>query len=323
MCYQRKPFNKLIQVRTLKKTRPCRQRMKQSCLLSTNSFQFPAMRNLEKTLLIPAFFLLFNLHAHACVDSIWYKIDSVQCNGLRNGKIFIEKVFGGASPYYYSIDGQSFSTNPNFDHLWAGNYLLHVRDASGCILKIAVEVPQPDEIQVAILVGDTLISPGTPVFLRAIYAPETAIIQGIQWRPPDLFPKQDSLRQTVYIAEKTTFAVELLDNHGCVARNQVSVDVEKIKAYFPNVLKPGSAQNAWFTVFTGEGVQKVAILSIYSRVGAKVFEKVNFPPNDPLKGWNGYWNNQLAQPGVYLWIAEIELLDGTKQHFQGTVTVVY
>jgi len=268
------------------------------------------------------FFLLSYTSGNACVDSLWYKAEPVQCYGLRNGKIIVKKVFGGTAPYFYSIDGQSFSTNPEFDHLWAGNYTLSVRDATGCVKTIAIKLSEPSELELRLLASDSNIVAGKPLFLKALISPDTANLRFIQWRPPHLFSKQDTLQQQLIISESTNFALEIIDNNGCTARSHLTVTVAQTNIYIPNVIKLGSTQDAYFTVFAGEGVHQVLSLKVYSRVGATVFERLNFPANDPLIGWNGRWDGQKVQTGVYLWLADVELLDGSKAHFEGNVTVV-
>lgn len=260
--------------------------------------------------------------ASACVDSLWYKVEPVQCYGLRNGKITIKKVFGGVPPYFYSIDGQSFSTNPAFDHLWAGEYSLSVRDGSGCVKTIALKLSEPSELILKLVADDSSVVAGKPLTLKALISPDTATLRFIQWRPLHLFTNQDSLHQHLIISETTNFALEVIDNNGCTARSQLKVTVEQTNVYIPNVIKLGSAQDAYFTVFAGEGVQQVLSLRVYSRIGATVFEQQNFPANDPQAGWNGRWNGKKVQTGVYLWLADVELLDGSSEHFEGTVTVV-
>lgn len=280
------------------------------------------MLPLVKSLFITFLLFCFHLDANACIDSLWYQIDTVQCNGFRNGKIKVEQVFGGQAPYYYSIDGQSFSTNPTFDHLWAGEYILSVRDASGCVSTMSLNLTEPEKLAIRIQASDSSIIAGKPLLLRALISPENAVLKSILWQPTHLFPKQDTIRQQVVISETIDFSVEITNDKGCVTRNKLTVFVEQINIYFPNALKPGSAEDAYFTVYSGEGVQKVNTLMIYSRTGAQVFEQHDFLPNDPKKGWNGQWNGQRVQAGVYLWVAELVFLDGTLQRFDGSITVV-
>lgn len=258
----------------------------------------------------------------ACVDSVRLDINSVKCYGLRNGIIIVDTVFGGEKPFFYSIDGQSFSTNPLFDRLWPGDYTVYVRDASGCIKQWQANVPEPEELTVGLFADFDTVTAGEPVQLRAVITPPDVPIEAIEWRPPGLFQVQNATMQTVKISETTTFAVEVRTDEACVARDQLTVFVEKTNVYFPNVIKPGSNQDAYFTLFAGEGVARIVSMFIYSRGGGVVFERSDFPPNDPLKGWNGRWGNKPAQPGVYPWVTVIEFLDGTRKQFLGTVTVV-
>jgi hypothetical protein len=270
-------------------------------------------------------FVLFSYVAnpiHACIDSLWWHTVPVQCNGLRNGKIIIDKVFGGESPYYFSLDGETFSTNPTFDHLWSAEYTLHVRDASGCIKMLPIAVEEPPLLTVQLLTADSTVVSGKTIVLEALIGPDDAVLTSIQWRPQEMFGVQNGLVQQVILRESTNFAVEIADKNGCIARSHLSVQADPINVFVPNVIKPGSAQDAYFTVFAGEGVKNISSLRVYSRGGAKIFEQQNFLPNDPLRGWNGRWDGRKVQSGVYLWMADLEMLDGTIEHFNGTITVV-
>jgi hypothetical protein len=133
---------------------------------------------------------------------------------------------------------------------------------------------------------------------------------------------QDTLAQTVSISETTTFAIEIQTPGGCIARDQVTVIVKKANVFIPNVIKPGSNQDAYFTVFAGEGVTRIVTMQVFSRGGGLVFERHDFQPNDPLRGWNGRWQNKYVQPGVYPWQVVVEYLDGRQESFRGDVTVV-
>lgn len=270
------------------------------------------------------FFLLgplASIHA-SVIDSVRTIVTPVQCYGLRNGVIQVDTVYGGERPFFYSLDGQSFTTNPTFDHLWAGDYTLYVRDASGGVNHWPIQVKEPGELQVKLLASELNITAGKPLTLRAIINVEPEFLAQIKWRPPALFPKQDTLRQQLSISETTQFAVIIRDFNDCTASSELTVEVEQTNLYFPNVIKPGSATDAYFTVFAGEGVRRVVSLQIYSRGGALVFERLDFPPNAPLLGWGGRWDNRTAQSGVYPYLAVVEFQDGKQARYEGTVTVV-
>lgn len=257
------------------------------------------------------------------VDSVRTIVTPVQCYGLRNGMIQVDTVFGGEKPFYYSLDGQTFTTNPTFDHLWAGEYTLYVRDASGGTKDWPITVKEPAELQVKLQVTKTTVLAGERFGIRAITNVEPEFLQQIEWRPPGLFDRQDTLRHSIEISEPTWFAVIVRDYNNCTASDNLMMEVEKTNLYFPNVIKPGSASDAYFTVFAGEGVQRVVSLQVYSRGGSLVFERRDFQPNAPLQGWGGRWEGQNVQAGVYPYLAVVEFLDGKQVRYEGTVTVVY
>lgn len=257
-----------------------------------------------------------------CVDSVHIKVKPVQCYGLRNGVIDITEIFGGQAPFYFSLDGQSYSTRPTFDLLWAGDYNLYVRDSTGCVTILSVLVPQPEELKVKISLLDTATVVGEWVQLKATVYPPGSVLTDIKWRPPALFPTQNQLTQIARFTEDTDVFVEVRSKDGCIARDILTVQVEETNLYFPNVFRPGSEQDNYFTLFAGDGVERVLLLQVFNRNGSMVFEKRNFLPNDPLIGWDGKWHGQLAPAGVYVWAAQVVFLDGKRHRFSGSVTLL-
>lgn len=272
------------------------------------------------TLILPLFVTSWG--RASCVDTVLLNVKPVQCFGLRNGVIEVTEVHGYYPPYYFSLDGQTFSTRPVFDLLWAGEYLLHVRDSTGCVKVFPVMVPEPEELKVDLDVNDNSIKAGEEFQIKATVYPSTIQLTAILWRPPSLFPNQNQLVQTVSVAEDTDFAIEIRNANGCIARDNLSVTVEQTNLYVPNAFSPGSNQNNYFTLFSGEGIKRVVYLQVYGRSGHLIFENRNFQPNDPLMGWNGKWRNRLAPPGYYVWMAEVEYLDGSREQLKGGVALV-
>jgi hypothetical protein len=60
---------------------------------------------------------------------------------------------------------------------------------------------------------------------------------------------------------------------------------------------------------------------VYDRWGNALWQATDFPPNT-LRGWDGRSRGQQMNPGVYVWMCEIELSDGTREWLAGDVTVV-
>lgn len=275
-----------------------------------------------RRLALPLFPLFFIFVVAYGQDSIQLKVTPVQCYGLRNGSIEVVEVFWGTAPFYYSLDGQSYSTRPVFDLLRAGEYQMYVRDSTGYEEIYPILVDEPDELRVKLIVADSSVVSGEWVQIKATVYPVNSILEAIEWRPPNLFAEPNQLTQTVQIVDSTDIAIEIRNTGGCVATDQVFVPVRKTNLYFPNAFDPNSNQDNYFTLFAGEGVERIVSLQIFGRGGQLMYERKDFPPNDPLTGWNGKWRGRQAPSGVYPWVARIRFLDGSVQHFSGNVTLV-
>ncbi|WP_426483249.1 T9SS type A sorting domain-containing protein [Flavobacterium sp. 2] len=73
-------------------------------------------------------------------------IKSVTCKDFNNGSVTLS-VTGGKSPYSYSKDGATYSSNPNFTSLTAGTYTFSVRDANGCIVTKNTTITEPNALE--------------------------------------------------------------------------------------------------------------------------------------------------------------------------------
>ena len=64
-------------------------------------------------------------------------------------------------------------------------------------------------------------------------------------------------------------------------------------------------------------------LQIFNRWGDKVFQADSgFTANNNQAGWDGKFNNQNAEPGVYIYFADITLIDGTSEILQGEINLL-
>jgi len=81
--------------------------------------------------------------------------------------------------------------------------------------------------------------------------------------------------------------------------------------------------NDFFTVFGGTSyVRNIKSLQIFNRWGATVFSKNNLEVNDEFQGWDGRIGSIESDMGVYIYVAEIEFIDGETKMMTGDVSLI-
>lgn len=256
-----------------------------------------------------------------CIDSVSITVKPVSCYSHRDGEVAVSQVHGGEAPYFYSLDSLSFSTRPFFNRLYAGAYTLFVRDGMGCVSAFNFYVTEPDLLQVSLISSATTINSGEWITFEAIVDPPDAPLAAVNWRPTEVF-EQNKLTQIVALRQPIQAAVEVVSQTGCASRADLWIEVDRVAAYFPNAIKIGSATNAWFNAYAGEGVSEVSRMVVISRQGEVVFAGEHIPVNDPFSGWNGLVKGRPAPPDVYAWYVELRLDNGDLAFYRGDVTVV-
>ena len=146
----------------------------------------------------------------------------------------------------------------------------------------------------------------------ANFAPERVV-----WSPAEAAPLAgDPLAVLVRPLRTTTYRVELADTSGCVVSDVLTVIVENQQRVFaPSAFSPNEdGQNDRFVLFYGPEVQAIGTLRIFNRWGALVYEASNVQETG---GWDGTFKGQAAPAGIYLFVAEIQLGNGTTQRISG------
>lgn len=253
-------------------------------------------------------------------------VEHVRCFGDGNGAIRVENVVGGIGPWLFSLDGGPFTTQNAFENLSAGNYTLSVQDQNGCIGTALVSVAQPPPLLVQLtadLAPDTEIFLGDSVLLRLQVSMPFDSLDSLEWLPAELIACQMCPDNLVGPLENTLFEV-LVSRQGCSAAASLLMRVNRAAPVFiPDAFSPNrDGINDFFYIHSGPSVEQVRRLSIFSRWGTMVFQAENFPTNEAAFGWDGRFQGNFMNPGVFVFVAEVEFKDGRVEVFQGDVTLV-
>lgn len=159
---------------------------------------------------------------------------------------------------------------------------------------------------------DTTICPnGEPVRLTL----KTPATPGLRYQWNTL--KNDTLSD-VMIYHPGTYSVTA-DLEGCTTTDSVRV-FKKCFVDVPNVFTPnGDGTNDYFLPreLMSRGISKFN-MTIYNRWGTIVFK------TDKLdgRGWDGKFNGEDQQLGVYVYLIEAEFVNGSSEKYQGNITLL-
>ena len=248
---------------------------------------------------------------------------SVSCYGRRDGSVRVLSVQGGTPPYLYGLGSQGLSPQQEFSALSPGTYTLYIQDANGCEWSTLFEVGEPAELLVD-LGGDTTIYLGDVIRIHlddVVNYPGRVVRQRLE--PSEWL---DSLGRDLRPLKSFRYMLEVVDSNGCRASDTRLVIVDKTRfVYVPNVFAPESGgENSTFYLSARypDHVVNIKSFLIFDRWGNAVFERFNFAPNDPTLGWDGLVRGSKGQPGVYVYYAEVEFIDGETILYKGDVTLM-
>lgn len=146
-----------------------------------------------------------------------------------------------------------------------------------------------------------------------------------QWSPAEGFSCADCPQPWLMPLESGNFQLLVEDQYGCTASTNVSVivDASKPNIYVPNAFSPnGDGVNDQWTLYPGPAIDDILALEVYDRWGGKVWQLPEGGTPPSLNGWDGKIAGQLAATGVYVWLAQVRLINGEVVPLKGEVMLV-
>ena len=256
------------------------------------------------------------------------------CFGENDAVINIDQVVGGTEPYTYSIDGENFISFPQFFNLTAGSYDIMIEDAAGCTFERTVTVNQTQELLID-LGDDIVIQLGDTTRTLQANISNFGIVDTLIWETSE--PSFDCVNEEctelfLKLNNQASYTALVIDSTGCTATDKVNVTIRKDRLiYIPSAFSPisstGPSENDIFMINGGLGVEKINYFRIFNRWGEVVFAVesdagLDIQPNDPNFAWDGTFRGQTMNPGVFVYVAEIEFTDGEVILYQGDVTLI-
>ncbi len=231
---------------------------------------------------------------------------------------------GGTPPYDYALDGFHFQDARIFEQLIPGvSYAITIRDAVGCLFKQTLLLPPTYERMVELPRRLQLKVGETYQWAPKLNIPET-LISEIEWIGEQL-SCNNCLQPMMQILWPGTYTLRITDVFGCIgdATTMLLLDPD-VDLFIPTAFSPnGDGFNDYFTIYADvQQVQRVLSLEIYDRWGSQVFVRKNFYPNEPENGWNGTVAGCTMRSSVFLYVARLQLVNGTEIVRTGDVALI-
>lgn len=216
------------------------------------------------------------------------------CFNDSSGAILVVNLQGGSGIYdnfYWTYNGQPFSSDQNINNLGQGIYSLIITDDNSCTANNEIIINEPEDL---VTVLNAYHDESQMGFI------ETMINGGV---PPYQYVWDNgSTASEIGPLSGGNYYVTVIDTHGCSKQAGIFVEVG-FKIFAPTGFSPnGDNINDKFLLMNVGNDYKQFHLSIFDRFGEMVFET-----SDVNEGWNGRLNNtgEILPMEVYTWIVEI------------------
>ena len=252
-------------------------------------------------------------------------IDGINpCYGENEGIIEILDVIGGVGPFTYSLNNGAQTTEPLFENLPGGTFVVTVHAANGCTASDTITLHEGLDLDID--VGpDHYIDLGESVQLEAVINIPDSLVDEVVWTPfNNTLSCHECLDPIATPFETTVYTATLIDIFGCMDSESLTIFVDRnTKVYAPNVFSPnGDGTNDVWTLFSGNQLDNIDEIYVYNRWGELVWENQNVVPGNLEMGWDGTFKGESVNPAVFAWYAKVTLIDGTKRLLKGDVTVI-
>jgi hypothetical protein len=242
---------------------------------------------------------------------------------FNSGDGALTALAGSGSPdYLFSFNGGQFSANTLYPNLDAGDYTLTAQDTKGCEVTETITVNEPEPLGLILTKALDSVALGASTSLSSSYTPSDRIIM-YQWSPPNGLSCINCPDPDVIPPGTTTYTLTITDQDGCMTDADITIFTDNNKPFYaPNAIMRGSLRNSRFKIFSNISVGNVEYVGVYDRWGGKIYEETNVDINSSnYRGWDGTFNGTDVNPGVYVWVAKVQFIDGEIRVFSGDISL--
>jgi gliding motility-associated-like protein len=252
---------------------------------------------------------------------IKFVVNNPTCFAESDGTIEITSYVGGLGPFTYLYEGSMFTDLASMQFS-TGMHTISVFDQYDCEVSKTFEIISSVPFEV-ITEPKVTIKYGENGFLTADVNIDDSQLNTITWTDADGNFLAEG-KEVEINADQEIIIVTAEDINGCTATATITLDIDyEVEIFYPNVFSPnGDGTNDNFMLYNSGSPENMNVIQIFDRAGELIFEEKNMLFNETQSGWNGDFNGQVVQPGVYVFIINYTLGNGESRMKSGSITVV-
>jgi gliding motility-associated-like protein len=281
----------------------------------------------------PNNFTVTGTDANGCQNSANISINVIDCEPMVAGFSYPDNICVGSCITFTD-------TTSGFPQSWSWDFGPDVTPSTSIVQNpetVCFNIPGVYDIQLTVTdgVGDAFSTTNSitviesPTILAELdtlidlggYAELISVSPNIGnylWTPDTYYIECDTCSSTIaspYL--DTDYIVVFTDLNGCTAQDTVKVEVTFIEGIgLPQAFSPNGDGHNDQLVVKGLGIAQMNF-KIYNRYGQLIFET-----KDQNHGWDGSFKGKDENPGVFVWVLDYELLNGTRNIAKGTTTLI-
>lgn len=254
---------------------------------------------------------------------------NINCD-YSNGVIDITS--DNVNGYDIIINGTSYGPNNTLsvDNLTAGNYAIQYSINDQCIEDVGnITIVDEQLFDINFNTDLITINLGEDFSFNMIISDPSSLVQAIDWysnadiQCEEFNEENYCIRLSGTATQNDLITIMATLINGCTYEYMIPIEVEiKTDLYIPNIFSPnGDGTNDVFTFQDNAPILEIISFTIYDRWGNSIHNQNNIQPLS-FEGWDGRYNNQFVQPGVYIYSFSVVLINGQTKQFFGDLTIV-
>ena len=203
---------------------------------------------------------------------------------------------------------------------------LAVKDHEGCVHTNEIQISSVADRSVEVSLGKQNFYRDEVVPIKLeLFGFEWDHIDQISWYSDGSLTCQDCPAPFGKFSEESELSVSVTDSHGCLYEQYLNVKPDLIykDIYAANIFMPESDDNNLFMLRSMSGAVTIHSFKVFTRWGVPVHEVGRHDINDFSMAWMG--NDRSGAPlppDVYVYMSEVEFIDGSKKTIRGDILLV-